>query len=139
MRCSLLCKYPLSLLVLAVVLYLSFFTPPETPLSEVRYIDKWTHLCMYGGVTATWLYEYFRQHGLTGMRLKTVRTETLDWSLCRIFSLYYPIVLGGVIEVLQEYCTNHRRSGDVIDWVADALGSLLAFFIIRKMILSAAK
>lgn len=122
-----------------MVLYLSFFTPPETPLDEVRYIDKWTHLCMYGGMTATWLYEYFRQHGLKGMQLKTVQTDTLDWGLCRIFGLYYPIILGGLVEVLQEYCTNHRRSGDVIDWIADALGSLLTFFIIRRITLRTTK
>lgn len=94
---------------------------------------------MYGGMTATWFYEYFRQHGLKGMQLKTVQTDTLDWGLCRIFGLYYPIILGGLVEVLQEYCTNHRRSGDVIDWIADALGSLLAFFIIRRITLRTTK
>lgn len=129
-------QYPLTLLVLAAMCYLSFFTPPETPFDKVNYIDKWTHLCMYGGFTVTWFYEYFRQHGLKGWHLKTIETETLDWGLCRIFALYFPVILGGVIEILQEYCTNHRRSGDVIDWIADALGSVLVFLFVRYLIRS---
>lgn len=134
MRCWQLFKYPLTLLVFAAMCYLSFFSPPETPLDEVRFIDKWTHLCMYGGFSATWFYEYFKQHGLKGLRLKTIKTETLDWGLCSKFALYFPILLGGVIEILQEYCTNHRRSGEVIDWIADALGSVLVFCLVWLLV-----
>ena len=56
-------KYPLSLLCLALIALLSF-TPffPETPLDDVAFIDKWTHLVMYGGTTSVIWWEYLRTH-----------------------------------------------------------------------------
>lgn len=124
-------KYPLSCLTLLAVLYLSFFTPPEIPeLEDIRLIDKWTHMVMYGGLTLMILYEHFKQHGMKGMKVRTIKAESLNWRLCRIIAFWFPFILGGIIEILQEYCTNHRRSGDYLDWIADGLGSLLIFVII---------
>ncbi len=128
--------YPLTIVTLAAIFYLSFFTPPEIPeLEDVRFIDKWTHLVMYAGLTSVVLYEHFKQHGLKGLRLKTLETTTLCWRHIRLIALWLPALLGGVIEVLQEHCTNHRRSGDVLDFLADALGSVLAFTIIYLLAL----
>lgn len=128
-------KYPLSCLTLLAVLYLSFFTPPELPeLEDIRLIDKWTHMVMYGGLTLVILYEHFKQHGMVGMKLKTIKAESLNWRLCRIIAFWFPFILGGIIEILQEYCTNHRRSGDYLDWIADGLGSLQIFVIIYLLV-----
>ena len=47
-------KYPLSLLCILLIGVLSlapYF--PETPLDDVAFIDKWTHLVMYDGTCAT--------------------------------------------------------------------------------------
>ena len=51
---NLLQRYPLSC-VLIVVIWVLCLTPwiPESPLNNVRLIDKWTHLVMYGTLTAT--------------------------------------------------------------------------------------
>ena len=128
-------KYPLSLLTTVAILYLSMFTPPEIPeLEDIRFIDKWTHLVMYGGLTLIILYEYFKQHGMKGMKIKTIKAESINWRLCSIIAFWYPFILGGVIEIVQEYCTNHRRSGDYLDWIADGLGSLIVFAIVRLTI-----
>lgn len=133
-------KYPLSCLTLLAVLYLSFFTPPEIPeLEDIRLIDKWTHMVMYGGLTLMILYEHFKQHGMKGMKVSTIKTESLNWRLCRIIAFWFPFILGGIIEILQEYCTNHRRSGDYLDWIADGLGSLLIFVIICLWVNKSAK
>lgn len=133
-------KYPLSCLTLLAVLYLSFFTPPEIPeLEDIRLIDKWTHMVMYGGLTLMILYEHFKQHGMTGMKVRTIKAESLNWRLCRIIAFWFPFILGGIIEILQEYCTNHRRSGDYLDWIADGLGSLLIFVIIYLWVNKSAK
>ena len=47
-------KYPLSLACILLIWILSL-TPffPETPLDNVDFIDKWTHLVMYGGTSVT--------------------------------------------------------------------------------------
>lgn len=133
-------KYPLSCLTLLAVLYLSFFTPPEIPeLEDIRLIDKWTHMVMYGGLTLMILYEHFKQHGMKGMKVRTIKAESLNWRLCRIIAFWFPFILGGIIEILQEYCTNHRRSGDYLDWIADGLGSLLIFVIICLWVNKSAK
>lgn len=133
-------KYPLSCLTLLAVLYLSFFTPPEIPeLEDIRLIDKWTHMVMYGGLTLMILYEHFKQHGMTGMKVRTIKAESLNWRLCRIIAFWFPFILGGIIEILQEYCTNYRRSGDYLDWIADGLGSLLIFVIICLWVNKSAK
>ena len=42
-------RYPLSILCVVLIWILSlmpFF--PETPFDQVEFIDKWTHLVMYG-------------------------------------------------------------------------------------------
>lgn len=41
-------KYPVSLIIVAIIFYLSFFTPPKTDVEEIPYIDKVVHICMYG-------------------------------------------------------------------------------------------
>ena len=40
--------YPLSIITIIVIWYLSFFTPPQTELNNVPFIDKIVHICMYG-------------------------------------------------------------------------------------------
>lgn len=44
-------NYPLSLLTVIIICYLSFFTPPKTDMEEIPYIDKIVHICMYGGLS----------------------------------------------------------------------------------------
>lgn len=60
---DLLKRYRLSSL-LVVAIWVLCLTPwlPDTPLSEVSLIDKWTHLVMYGTLTAVIWWEYLRQH-----------------------------------------------------------------------------
>jgi len=106
----LLSHYPLSLLCLSLVWYLSFFFfPPETPLNDVAFIDKWTHFVMYGGTCSVIWWEYLRSH------------DTLcGWKLL-LLAVLGPIVMGGVIELMQKYCTTNR-SGEWLDFVADSIG-----------------
>ena len=42
-------KYPFSILFIGVILFLSFFNPPKTPLNTVANIDKVLHFLMYFG------------------------------------------------------------------------------------------
>mgnify|MGYP002552457926 FL=1 len=113
--------YPITFLVLIAIFYLSFFTPPETQLSEVPFIDKWTHICMYGGLVSIIWMEYLRKHSCIA--------KQVIW-ICLVF----PTILGGIIELMQAYCTT-TRSGDWLDFLANTLGvilgNLLGYYVQR--------
>ena len=122
--------YPFTWFIFAIVMILSFMPVPETPLSDVAFIDKWTHIVMYfGQAGAIWL-DHLRLHGLRfspiphGLRVDELRPRRL-----RIGALYLPSLLGGLVELGQKYCTNGLRSGDWIDWVADIVGVVIAWVL----------
>lgn len=106
-------KYPFSILCIALIWILSFVPFfPETPFDDVMFIDKWTHLVMYGGTcTVIWI-EYLRRH------------STLDRGKLFFWAWLAPIVMSGIIELLQEYCTT-TRGGEWFDFAANATGVTL--------------
>lgn len=108
-------KYPVSVFFFLVIWYLSFFTPPKTELDEVAFIDKWVHVAMYGGTCATLWIEYLLRH-----KWVCDKTKLILWAWAM------PILMSGCIELLQQYCTGGRRSGDWIDLAANATGVTLA-------------
>lgn len=107
-------KYPVSLLLIAAIWVLCFIDVPETPLGDVSLIDKWTHVAMYGVTCGVIWLEYLLRHRRISPR--------------RLFAFAFaaPIIMGGVIELLQAYCTGGRRSGEWLDFAADAAGVILA-------------
>ena len=107
-------KYPFSCVLIAVIWYLSLlFNAPKTPLDNVALIDKWVHMVMYGGTfTVLWI-EYIRQH-----------QQPNYWKLL-FWALIAPIVMSGIIELLQEYCTETRQ-GEWTDLLANSIGVVLA-------------
>lgn len=106
--------YPVTCALLLVVWWLSFFTVPETKLEDVPFIDKWTHIAMYGGTCAVLWIEYLRRHTTLAVR------RLLLWAWLA------PVLMSGVIEILQENCTGGRRSGDYADFAANVIGVTLA-------------
>lgn len=120
-------KYPLTILCLAVVWYLSFFTPPPTKLDDVVGIDKLVHTAMYGGLCFLLWWEHFKtRYSGSG---ETLSYSPVKWNRAIWFGMVAPICMGGLIEILQENCTNHRRSGDWWDFGANSLGVVLMFLI----------
>lgn len=111
-------KYPLSCVCIALIWILSL-TPffPETPLDNVEFIDKWVHIVMYGGTfTVLWL-EYYFKH------------RSYDWEKLFFWAWLAPILMSGLLELLQEYCTFGHRSGDWLDLAANATGVTVAAVI----------
>lgn len=106
-------NYPISCLYMAFIWVLCFMDVPHTPLDNITLIDKWTHILMYAGTCATIWYEYLRRHD----SIVRVRVFLLAWLA--------PLVMSGLIEILQEYCTGGRRSGDWLDFAANAIGVTL--------------
>lgn len=121
---SILKTYPLTLLTVAVICYLSFFTPPQTELDNISNIDKLVHTCMYGGLSIIIWWEYLRKH------------DTICWKRFIPISVVFPIMMSGIIELLQAYCTTNR-SGEWLDFAANSLGVILAFiagnFVLRRI------
>ena len=109
-------RYPLSAVCIILIWILSlvpFF--PETPLDDVAFIDKWTHLVMYGGTCVVIWWEYLR-HCKKEARRPNLRALA--------FAMLCMILLGGLMELLQSYATT-TRSGEWLDFFADSLGVLL--------------
>ena len=111
-------KYPLSLCVIATVIYLSFFRPPQTGLSEIPYMDKAVHLCMYMGMSGILWLEFLRAH----------RKDNAPLWHAWIGAFLCPILFSGCVEILQEYCTDYR-GGDWLDFAANATGALIASLV----------
>ena len=85
-------RYPLSILCVVLIWILSlmpFF--PETPFDQVEFIDKWTHLVMYGGTCSVIWWEYLRNH------------QILDGEKLFFYAWLCPALMSGLLELLQEY------------------------------------
>lgn len=69
---------------------------------------------MYGGTCSVIWIEYLRRH------------STLDKGKLFRWAWLAPIIMSGIIELLQEHCTNHTRSGEWLDFLANSTGVTLA-------------
>lgn len=108
--------YPVACFYILIIWVLCFATIPETPLDNVRLIDKWVHSAMYLGTCLTIWIEYLRKHSVEKTSLK--RLLALAWIA--------PILMSGLIEILQANCTGGRRSGEWLDFAANSIGATLA-------------
>jgi VanZ family protein len=108
-------RYPLSLLCIALIWYLSvWFVPFESPLNDVKFIDKWTHFVMYGGFSFAVCYEHKR----------------ISWH-----TILLPILMGGMIELAQAYLTT-CRSGEWLDLLANSIGVVIGntlYFLVKGL------
>lgn len=117
-------RYPITILTIAVIWYLSFFTPPSTKLDNVIGFDKVVHFGMYGFLCSVILWEQWHSSDRTANN----RFNTKHF-LCYFV---FPILMSGLIEILQENCTGGRRSGDIFDFLANSLGVICASLIVPK-------
>ncbi len=106
-------KYPLSILIVGIILFLSFFNPPQTPLNKVTNIDKMVHFLMYFGFCTVLWFEYFKSH---------VHASAFRLILWAIIA---PVILSGLIEIGQQTLTP-TRAADWYDFLFNTLGCLVA-------------
>ena len=106
-------KYPLSIIVLAMICYLSFFSPPETNLEKVKFFDKIVHFLMYAGFCVVLWFEYFLTH-------EKVLVKSIVW-----WAILLPVSFSGMIELAQE-CLTDNRGGDLFDLLFNSLGVAFA-------------
>jgi len=128
-------KYPFSALCIAVIWILSLIKMPETEFDTIEFADKWVHLLMYGGTCGVIWTEYFFSHSLPApSRLNLMRRSYITFSPLKllIWTWAMPIVMSGVLELLQEYCTE-SRSGDWLDLAANATGVSIAAAVMSPL------
>lgn len=117
-------RYPISLFIIVVVIYLSFFRPPSVEIGKIPGIDKLAHVCMYGGLSGMLWFEFLRNHR---------KYDEVMWHAW-VGAVLCPVMMSGLIELLQEYCTSYR-GGDWFDFVANSVGvtlaTLFAYFVMR--------
>ena len=106
-------KYPLSIFILCVILFLSFFNPPETPLNKVTNIDKVLHFLMYFGLCCVLWFEYFKSHRCA------VAARLIPGAIIA------PIFFSGLVEIGQQTLTP-TRAADWYDFLFNTLGCLTA-------------
>lgn len=111
-------RYKITCCILLAIWVLCFMPVPETPLSEVRLMDKWVHILMYLALGLAISYEYCH----------TNHRQTNGEKLL-VYAWLLPSLMGGLIEILQAYCTGGQRSGDWLDLFADVIGATLAVSI----------
>jgi VanZ family protein len=102
--------FPFSIAVTVAIWVLCLIPIPETPLSDISLIDKWTHFVMYGVLTLVMLWERGKN---------PMKPMISVWQL-----LLIPIVMGGLIELAQRYLTT-CRSGEWLDFVGDTIGVVI--------------
>lgn len=121
-------NYRFSLFCIVLIWVLSLMPVPETNLAEdIPFIDKWTHIVMYLGTCSIIWIEYYLKH----------KAETNKIRLL-IGAIILPILMSGILELLQEYCTGGLRNGDCIDLAANTTGVVLAailgVFLFRRIL-----
>lgn len=111
-------KYPITTVLIIVIWVICIIPIPETPLHHVSMMDKWTHIAMYFvlSLVIAWEGGIFRWKSR-----KMSRVILYIWLL--------PSLMGGVLELVQAYCTGGTRSGDWLDFLADVIGSTIAALI----------
>lgn len=116
--------YPLSCLFIAAIWTACFMDVPETPLDNVAFMDKWTHLVMYGSTCAIIFIEN-RRHDIKSKGRD--KPKSMRWLL--FYSWLLPVLMSGLIEILQATCTGGRRSGDWLDFAANTAGATIGVVI----------
>ena len=111
-------KYPVSLVIILAVIYLSFFKPPTTDLGTIPNLDKVVHICMYFGMSGMLWLEFLRAHR---------RDRTPMWHAW-VGAFACPVLFSGAVELLQAFCTTYR-GGDWLGFAANTTGAVLASLV----------
>lgn len=89
---------------------------------KIPYEDKFIHMGLFGGLV------FF--FGLAYRKLPFTFSKTK-----LIFMVLIAISYGVIMEFVQKYCTNHSRSFSYDDMLADAVGAVIGYFLIRFIII----
>ena len=111
-----------SVIVLMLLFYLTLVPQPLPPIEEpFLNFDKLVHVVMMAGVYLTLAFDYTRRE----------RQHRLPLSVIFLL-LVIVVLLGGFIELAQGTEFIHRGC-DLWDFIADAVGAILASVVVRRV------
>lgn len=110
-------RYPLSLITLGVISYITLFNTSDVPSVELfAHFDKVVHFLMYAFLCSVLWYEYYKSH------IKS-NEKRIFWG-----AIIAPILFSGMLEVFQTLFTD-TRTGDIVDFLFNTLGVVFASFV----------
>ncbi len=110
---NILYRYPLSLIVIGIIIYLTIFYTSNKPITTSKYADKIVHFTMYAGLCLVLWFEYMCSH------------RRLNYKSIVSGAVILPIIFSGGLEIAQATLTTTRK-GDFYDFLANSLGVLFA-------------
>lgn len=117
-----------ALVWLIIIIVLSGYPGRNLPKAPFDEFDKLVHLAIYALLSFLSMLGFYKQPISFSMTKKTQY----------FFSIMFSIVMGGLIEVLQEYVFINRF-GDWFDFTANSLGAVLGvvgFILIGKYLVN---
>lgn len=128
--CKFFYKIPIGLLSTIVVLAILWLTLARAPLGDVSMphipgLDKVVHACMFGGLMFALEFDGFKWRAKR--RCLIGEAALVGWGTAAKMALAV-IVFGGVVELLQD-AMKMGRGGDWFDWIADAVGVVVALAV----------
>lgn len=115
-------NYWKSILFTLLIFYLSFAKPASfKDLNVINITDKTAHYLVYVAYGMILIFDF-------------LRSNKNGYSVIAFisFGIISPILLGGVIEIVQEFLFK-PRSAEWIDWLADVFGILTAWAIMSLL------
>ena len=111
-------NYPFSWGAIVAIFVLCLMPVPHKQMPSVPNFDKLVHSGLYLVLCSIILWE----------RLRLARIRPLQTSHCFVGAFVLPIMMSGLIELMQAYCTTNR-SGDWWDMAANTLGVVVAWIV----------
>ncbi len=110
-------EYKITILTAVVIFILSTVSFSSSATSiPIKHFDKLVHLIMYFFLAFVFYKDY-------------THNRVFDHKKYHFFLLFlYPLLYGGFIEIIQEYCTQNRGA-EWLDWLADGVGVLLGLLV----------
>ena len=103
-------KHFFCLPIAVAVSILSLAPMPEIKMAQqVPLADKWAHMLMYCVLSMAFWFEHLHKH------------DKPIYSQLFLGGIILPILMGGVIELMQAHLTT-CRNGDWLDFVANSIG-----------------
>ena len=109
-----------------IVLVLTCLPGDDIPSAEWLdkiYFDKWVHVGIFGLLTVLFCWPFYKSDFSAKQRLNYFIRITIAVS-----------IWGLTIEFIQRFYIP-GRSYDLLDWAADSVGALIAFWFCRKIFL----